>query len=106
MALGEDTKGQCYPASEALYHLMEGWKYGIKPIQGNWEGVSHWALRCSDGRVIDLTVEQFNETPDYSVFRGRGFLTKTPSKKAQVIIDKVNAYKPELIRIFKEFKYE
>lgn len=88
-ALGADVSGQCYVASECLYHLMGGQASGLIPIQGNWEGISHWALKSELGWVIDLTVEQFEEVPDYSLFRGRGFLTKNPSKRAQLIIDKV-----------------
>lgn len=68
---------------------MGGKTSGLTPIQGNWEGMSHWALKTKDGEIIDLTVEQFTETPDYKLFRGKGFLTKMPSKKAQTIIDKM-----------------
>lgn len=83
-------KGKCYQASEAYYHLMGGKASGLTPIQGVWEGQSHWALRrgCCNA-VIDLTMEQFNEIPDYTLFRGRGFLTKKPSLKAQSIMDRV-----------------
>ena len=90
--LGDDVAGKCYAASEALYHLIDGKNRGITPIQGTWEGVSHWALRHPSGRVTDLTVDQFVEIPDYNLFRGKGFLTKNPSKKAQAIIDKVGTY--------------
>lgn len=76
----------CYAMSEAYYHLLGGKESGLTPIQGVWEGVSHWALRTENGNVIDLTVDQFETKPDYSQFRGRGFLTKNPSKKAQEII--------------------
>lgn len=84
------VEGRCYSASEAYYHLMGGKDSGLTPIQGIWEGQSHWALRrkCCN-TIIDLTVEQFKEVPDYTLFRGRGFLTKEPSIKAQSIIDKV-----------------
>ena len=79
--------GNCYVASEVLYHLLGGLESGMVPIQGEWEGVSHWALRKSNGVVVDVTVEQFKTVPDYSLFRGKGFLTKKPSKKAQELID-------------------
>lgn len=84
-SLGDPT-GQCYVWSEAYYHLKGGVESGLTPIQGNWEGTSHWALRTAEGKIIDLTVSQFVETPNYDLFRGRGFLTKEPSKKAQKII--------------------
>lgn len=83
------VEGQCYSASEALFHLMGGQCSKLTPIQGIWEGQSHWALRRADGHIIDLTIEQFIVIPDYTLFRGRGFLTKDPSIKAQSIINKV-----------------
>lgn len=87
--LFKDPKGNCYLYSEAYYHLMGGKDSGLTPIQGIWEGVSHWALRTRDGEIIDLTVKQFEIVPDYSLFRGRGFLTKKPSKKAQKLINQM-----------------
>lgn len=83
------AKGPCYPVSEALYHLLGGKEAGWTPIQMRHEGVSHWALRHESGTIVDLTVGQFMEPPDYSKARGRGFLTKKPSKRAQKIIDAI-----------------
>lgn len=78
----------CYAVSEALYHMMGGKEAGWMPIQGVHEGVSHWALRhVAQDRIVDLTVGQFETVPDYAAFRGRGFLTKKPSKQAQELID-------------------
>lgn len=77
----------CYVASEAYYHLAGGKKAGLKPMQANFDGLSHWWLQDEGGNVIDLTEAQFGgDLPDYSKGTGRGFLTKKPSKRAQEII--------------------
>lgn len=71
------------------------------------EGDTHWWLEKhgldshyanSDGKVVlsipgdllcrlDPTVSQFKNLPDYSKGRGRGFLTKRPSKRARILMD-------------------
>lgn len=80
--------GNCYVASEALYHLMGGKAAGWVPINGKHEGVSHWALR--NGRlIVDVTVSQFDTVPDYSTFKGKGFLTKEPSRRAARLMEKI-----------------
>jgi hypothetical protein len=64
-----------------VFFHVEGRTY--TPHQMRWEGSSHWFLRTPEGRVVDLTVEQFQTTPDYTISRGRGFLTKDPSNRAR-----------------------
>jgi len=51
-------------------------------------GGTHWFLRRYD-KVIDPTVRQFKRTPLYSRGHGCGFLTRQPSKRAQIIIDRI-----------------
>lgn len=51
------------------------------------DSVSHWFI-VKDEEVLDPTVGQFKKIPDYKSARGRGFLTKKPSKRAQIIIDR------------------
>lgn len=82
-------KDNCYIASEAYYHLNGGKAAGYTPMQGYHEGVSHWWLVNEKGRVIDITSGQFQTPVDYSKGRGRGFLTKNPSKRAQEILDAI-----------------
>lgn len=81
---GPDLRGHCYVASEVYYHAMGG--EGLTPETVRHEGGVHWYLRQDDGLVVDLTAEQFTDTPPYSKGRGRGFLTKKPSKRAQEIL--------------------
>ncbi len=79
--------GHCYILSEALYHL--GLKdEGFKPAQIQHEGVSHWFLRHRDGAIVDPSWRQFNNDPPYALAKGRGFLTKQPSKRTQLLIDR------------------
>jgi hypothetical protein len=84
----------CYHASEALYHLLPG---RFKPLYMDVEGDPrcdrHWALLDkTDGSVIDLTIEQFENPPDYCVAVGKGFLTKNPSKRARKVIRRVQEW--------------
>ena len=50
------------------------------------EGDTHWFLRHASGLVMDPTVSQFRNIPDYSKARGCGFLTRQPSKRAQQLM--------------------
>lgn len=80
--------GHCYVASEALYHSL-GDRVDWTPCTVRHEGAVHWFLRHRDGRIADLTAGQFLTIPDYSSGRGRGFLTRQPSKRTQVVLDKL-----------------
>jgi len=82
-------KGHCYVASEALYHLLGGKGYGWIPQNIKHEGESHWFLLHESGRIIDVTSSQFiTKVPTYKAI-GRGFLTKQPSKRAKIVIDRL-----------------
>jgi hypothetical protein len=82
--------GHCYAASEALFHLCGGRESGLTPMVIRHEGATHWFLRTwGTKEIIDPTAEQFETPVPYSKARGCGFLTARPSKRAQVIIDRV-----------------
>ncbi len=78
--------GHCYVINEALYHLTDASKSGLHPTGIKHEGGPHWYLVHDNGEVIDLTSGQFKTPVPYSEGRGRGFLTKLPSKRAQELI--------------------
>lgn len=80
-------RGNCYATCEALYHLLGGKQAGWTPMNMRHEGDSHWFLRHESGLILDPTVKQFKRKPKYSQARGRGFLTKQPSQKAQFLIE-------------------
>ena len=79
-------RGNCYVTCEALYHLIGGRAAGWKPATVRHEGDVHWFLRHESGLVLDPTADQFNEEPPYAQARGRGFLTKKPSKRARALM--------------------
>jgi len=82
-------RGNCYVTCEALYHLIGGKRAGWKPMQMKYCGESHWFLKHDFGIILDPTARQFEVEPDYSEARGRGFLTKRPSKRAQELMQKL-----------------
>ncbi len=85
---GYERGAHCYVASEALYHILGGKSAGLKPMNIKHEGVQHWFLLSITGVVIDPTADQFSAPVPYDRARGRGFLTKKPSKRAQVLIER------------------
>ena len=83
-------RGNCYAASEALYHLLGGKKKGWTPIYMNTRATgNHWFLKHKSGLIVDITSQQFpkNIKPNYEKGRGTGFLTKRPSKKAKKLME-------------------
>jgi len=87
-------RGNCYVTCEALYHLLGGQSLGLVPHTVRHEGVVHWYLVstpvASERRVpivIDPTASQFKTPPPYHLGRGRGFLTKQPSRRARALME-------------------
>lgn len=80
-------RGNCYVTSEAVFHLLGGKKTGWKPMTMRHEGDTHWFLKHNSGMILDLTVSQFKEKPDYTLAKGCGFLTKHPSKRAKDLMN-------------------
>jgi len=86
--------GQCYVASESLFHLTGGYeKWYVERtsvlVDGEW--ITHWYLRDrNELHVVDLTAEQFGDRKiPYGAGTRTGFLTQNPSKRAQEVIDTV-----------------
>ena len=80
--------GHCYVACEALYHLglrERGWV----PTHVRHEGQSHWFLTNDDGEVVDPTAGQFSAPVPHREGRRCGFLTRWPSRRARVLIARV-----------------
>lgn len=79
--------GHCYVACEVFFHLNPG-KYHSFFIRH--EGEPHWFLKNKiNGRIFDPTVSQFKTKPQYKSGIRKGFLTKVPSKRAQIVLDKI-----------------
>lgn len=88
-------RGNCYVTCEALYHLLGGKESGWKPATIRHEGDTHWFLRREDDcapdgyYILDPTAVQFKIMPPYRQARGRGFLTKKPSRRAKELMQKL-----------------
>jgi len=83
--------GHCYIATETLYHLINNKDY--KPYYGKDENnITHWWLQNSSGKILDATKEQYtslNKKPPYHKGRKGAFLTKQPSKRSKILINKL-----------------
>lgn len=86
--------GNCYPASEALYHLWgkrNGWRPGYIRYMVKNTPATHWVLIRPNGHaysIIDITGDQFppGKYPNPNSVVGCGFLTKRPSKRARILM--------------------
>jgi hypothetical protein len=59
------TIGNCYYVSELLYYSLA--PKGSKPyILLDEDNEKHWFIKDPNGKVIDLTADQYDEPPDYS----------------------------------------
>lgn len=90
------TEGHCYAAAEALFHMLGGKSQGysacVASFEENGQAFTHWWIKDQDGKICDPTAEQFTavgQVPPYHLGKGCGFLTKNPSKRAQIIIERV-----------------
>lgn len=82
-----ELAGHCYIVSEALYWLSAR---RLKPMFVRHEGEPHWFLKYGDD-VIDITATQFKTPVPYDKAIGKGFLTNKPSKRCQILLDKVQS---------------
>ena len=85
------TAGHCYVASEAVYHSLGGKAAGYTPMQIQHEGTSHWFLKHSSGKILDATSDQFATAVPYEKAKGRGFLTKEPSRRAKTLMSRLES---------------
>jgi hypothetical protein len=92
--------GHCYVASETAFYLLGGKSNGWKPMHMQHEGISHWFLQHQSGKIYDPTMLQFVRKPDYTKARGMAFLTKKPSKRAKILIDRIKQLNKEEINAF------
>jgi hypothetical protein len=88
--------GHCYIATEALWHLLGGPKSGYTPKYAfDCENDTHWWLAHNETQdTLDPTAPQYTAKERkklYAEGKPCGFLTRKPSKRAQVIMDRVEA---------------
>lgn len=94
-------RGNCYVTCEALYYLLGGKAAGWTPHTVRHEGDVHWYLQQDiyenrgNGRIervstlLDPTAQQFINPPPYHLGRGRGFLTREPSRRARGLMERM-----------------
>lgn len=80
--------GNCYVQAEALHHLLGGEQTGWVPHTLQVDGGPHWFLRHKhSGTILDPTRP---ETPlSYDQGKFTAFLTKQPSKRTQVVLNRI-----------------
>ena len=79
--------GHCYVASEVFYHLGKK-EQGFYPCCMKIKEGTHWFLKDDENTIIDITTQDI-PLPKYWKAKRRAFLTKQPSKRAQIIIDEI-----------------
>ncbi len=90
-------EGHCYIAAEALWHMGprgEGYKPYVMRVpmerfEGDTEWGTHWFLKKAD-HILDPTRGQFDEEPEYGRAKCCGFLTRDPSRRARILMDRVS----------------
>lgn len=90
------STGFCYIAAEAAFHLLKSKnpKAMCASYIEDGDHCTHWWLMIN-GKIFDPTATQYTELgliPPYYLGKGKGFLTKTPSKRAQKLIKEVKFY--------------
>jgi hypothetical protein len=87
--------GLCYVLSECMYHLFPGL---FTPYRISWgDGTTHWFLRFPDGNIIETIAEHGKECcdpNDYETARRVAFFTKTPSKRARMLLERSGLVPP------------
>jgi hypothetical protein len=80
-----------------LFHFLEGKTPGrfFPSIGKDENGVNHWWLvdRC-DGTILDPTADQYfsqGKHPPYDRARKCSFLTKKPSKRARIVMERIQS---------------
>lgn len=94
MKTNHPLSGHCYVASEVFWHLSGGKKSNWVPCVARVDDETHWWLRSRDGTIIDPTAEQYTDcglNPPYEVGRPCGFLTRMPSRRAQVLMSRISS---------------
>lgn len=88
-------EGHCYIAAEALWHLLgpKDWKPMCASYEDEYGKATHWWLvkRSNTNIIADPTKEQYEpDNPPYHIGKGSGFLTTKPSKRAQIVLNRIN----------------
>ena len=92
----EPLRGHCYIAAEVVYHLALREGIHLKPMFIRHNDEPHWYLSHRGygnepwEASIDPTAGQFRGIVDYCEGRGKGFLTRQPSKRATELMRRMD----------------
>lgn len=85
--------GHCYIVAEAMYHHGKAIGYNVRPMFIRHEGQPHWFVEAEivpgGWQYIDPTASQFETPVPYELAKGKGFLTKQPSKRARILMERM-----------------
>jgi predicted GNAT family acetyltransferase len=73
-------RGHCFTATETLFHLGGGKAAGLKPVNVQHEGDSHWFLTDAAGNVYDVTASQFSTPRAVRASEGQGYAGQVPAR--------------------------
>jgi hypothetical protein len=81
------TTGYCYVVAEVVYHYLA--PKGSRPyFMKTGVNETHWFIKDPDGKVIDLTADQFDdELLDYEKGKTQNFQTPQISKRGKILAD-------------------
>ena len=83
--------GHCYVATETLYYLIDdNERINYIPARIKINDDNHWVLVNKEtNEIYDITKNQFKFPIDYSKIRKCWFLTKTPSKRTLILLNRI-----------------
>lgn len=85
--LKKGWSGHCYIFAEAVWHLFgkdRGWKVKCYRDPG-FE--THWWVESCEGEIFDVLNDPEEKFP-YHLGKGKGFLTREPSKRCLTLIER------------------
>lgn len=86
------TKGHCYVATEAAYHMFARDSGFVPYVLKHHDGTHWWLVHQETGEILDPTKPQLRgEKFPYHNGRRAVFLTKKPSKRTVELIRRVKA---------------
>lgn len=78
------TTGYCYVVSEVVYHFLAP-KGSKSYVLRTGKNATHWFIKQPNGKIIDLTSDQFDTPVDYEKGKAQAFLTKKISKRGAML---------------------
>jgi hypothetical protein len=94
--------GHCYVASEVLFHSIQSTGGYSAACGRDDRGIVHWWIVDNlTGEIHDVTSDQYYSKgiePPYNAGRKTGFLTKHPSKRAQIVLARIANHNKKINR--------